>query len=194
MPDGIVLGSSVAIDTEAMGLNTHRDRLCVIQLSAGDGDAHIVHFPSGKYDSPNLKKLLSDDEVVKIFHFARFDLAILQYYLKVKISNIYCTKIVSRLARTYTDYHGLKDLCSELLKVNISKNQQSSNWGKKVLSEAQVKYAAQDVLYLHQLKVILDEMLVQEGRDDLARSCFEFLPIRVELDLLGWFDIDIFKH
>lgn len=185
---------SVAVDTEAMGLNTQRDRLCVIQISAGDGDAHIVHFPTAKYDSPNLKKYLSDDEIVKIFHFARFDVAILQYYLNININNIYCTKIVSRLARTYTDHHGLKDLCSELLKVNISKNQQSSNWGKKSLTDAQVKYAAQDVLYLHQIREILDEMLEQEGRTELANACFGFLPTRVKLDLLGWFDMDIFKH
>ena len=174
--------------------STYRDRLCVVQLSAGDGDAHIVHFPSAKYDAPNLQKLLTDNNINKIFHFARFDIAILQHYLKIKVNNVYCTKIVSRLARTYTDHHGLKDLCSELLKVNISKNQQSSNWGRETLSEAQLKYAAQDVLYLHQLKDILNEMLVKEGRMHLAESCFKFLATRVELDLLGWYDVDIFQH
>ena len=195
MPDNINLGNSVAIDTETMGLNPHRDRLCVVQLSDGGGDAHLVQFSAASdYNAPNLKKLLNNDNIIKIFHFARFDLAVLEYYLKVKISNIYCTKIASRLSRTYTDFHGLKELCSELLNISISKAQQSSNWGGDTLSDAQLKYAAQDVLYLHQIKEILDGMLQKEGRSEVATECFNFLSTRIKLDLLGWTNTDIFKH
>jgi ribonuclease D len=195
LDDNVKLGNVVAIDTEAMGLQITRDRLCVIQLSTGDGNAHLVHFPTNKYDaSPNLCKLLNDPDVTKLFHFARFDLAILTHYLKVRINNIYCTKIASRLARTYTDHHGLKDLCSELLKVNISKGQQSSNWGRAELTESQIKYAANDVLYLHQLREHLDQMLVQESRMKLLDKSFKVLLSIVELDLQGWSSINIFEH
>ena len=193
MPDDVKFTDSIAIDTEAMGLKNTRDRLCVVQLSAGDGDAHIVHFPEAKYDSPNLKSLLQNNDINKIFHFARFDVAIMQYYFNIKISNIYCTKIASKLARTYTSFHGLKDLCNELLKVNISKNQQCSNWGRAELTEMQVNYAAQDVLHLHKLKQHINELLKQESRFDLAQACFDFIPTRVELDLSGW-EEDIFQH
>jgi len=178
-----------------MGLNIKRDNLCLVQISEGDGNAHLVKFDINKgYDAPNLKKLLSDDKILKIFHFARFDVAVIRYYLNVNMNNIFCTKIASRLSRTYTDFHGLKDLCSELLGVSISKAQQSSNWGADELSNAQKKYAAQDVLYLHELKDKLTEMLKNNDRLTLANECFNFLNIRVDLDLNGWSSLDIFKH
>lgn len=195
MPDDLELPGDLAIDTETMGLKPYRDRLCVVQISNGDGDAHLVHFSKDStYQAPNLKKLLSNPESKKIFHYARFDIAIIKYYLGLDLENIYCTKIASKLCRTYTEFHGLKELCNELLGVSLSKAQQSSNWGAKQLSNAQIKYAAQDVLYLHQLKDILSEMLDSAGRTHLAESCFAFLNTRVELDLAGWASLDIFKH
>lgn len=177
-----------------MGLNNHRDRLCVVQISCGDGNAHIVHFPTPKYDCPNLKALLSDSNRCKIFHFARFDVAIIQHYLGLQLSNIYCTKIASRLCRTYTDMHGLKDLCEELLKVKISKQQQTSDWGSETLTPEQQNYAASDVLHLHGLREKLNIMLKRENRQEIAQKCFEFLPYRAQLDLLGWPEFDIFQH
>lgn len=195
LPDHLDLGPCVAIDSETMGLNPHRDRLCVVQLSSGDGNAHLVQFKQGSdYNAPNLKKMLQDPAVEKLFHFARFDVAILQKYLGVTCRPIYCTKIASKLVRTYTDRHGLKALCDELLSVDISKQQQSSDWGRDVLSEAQINYAASDVLYLHQLRSILDGMLEREGRKEIAQACFDFLPTRAQLDLDGWPEIDIFSH
>lgn len=184
----------LAIDSESMGLNIKRDRLCVIQLSNGDGNAHLVEFKPGKYDAPNLRKLLLQKSVVKIFHYARFDLAMIYQFLGIKLENIYCTKVASKLARTYTEYHGLKDLCRELLNIQISKHQQSSYWGSKELSNDQVNYAASDVLYLHQLRDSLNNMLEREGRLHLALKCFAFLPTRIELDVEGWNDIDIFAY
>ncbi len=194
LPAAIDFGSSVAVDTEAMGLNPHRDPLCVVQLSAGDGDAHVVQLNRSTYDCPRLKALLGDPQVTKIFHYARFDLATLERYLGIEASPVYCTKIASKLARTYTDRHGLKDLCKELLSVDISKQQQSSDWGADTLSEAQVNYAASDVLYLHALKEKLDAMLLREARYPLAQAAFTFLPVRARLDLAGWADDDIFAH
>ncbi|MBL6621184.1 MAG: ribonuclease D [Rickettsiales bacterium] len=196
IPDDLVFsGKEIAIDTETMGLNIKRDNLCLVQISEGDGNAHLVKFDINKgYDAPNLKKLLSNDKILKIFHFARFDVAVIRYYLNVYMNNIFCTKIASRLSRTYTDFHGLKDLCSELLGVSISKAQQSSNWGAQELSNAQKKYAAQDVLYLHELKDKLTEMLKNNDRLTLANECFNFMNIRVDLDLNGWSSLDIFKH
>lgn len=194
LPGGLDFGSSIAVDTEAMGLNQHRDPLCVVQLSAGDGDAHVVQVDRSTYDCPRLKNLLGDVEVTKIFHFARFDLALLERYLEVEASPVYCTKIASKLARTYTDRHGLKDLCKELLGVDISKQQQSSDWGAVTLSPAQINYAASDVLYLHGLREKLDAMLVREARQPLAQAAFAFLPVRARLDLAGWPDLDIFAH
>ncbi|MBL6929325.1 MAG: ribonuclease D [Rhodospirillales bacterium] len=187
-------GASVAVDSETMGLNPHRDRLCVVQLSAGDGVCHLVHFPEPQYDAPNLKALLADASVTKLFHFARFDVAAIRKYLGVVCAPVYCTKIASKMTRTFTDKHGLKDLCRELLGVEISKEQQSSNWGAAELSPEQVNYAAGDVLYLHRLRAIFDALLAREGRTELARACFDFLPVRGELDLLGWDDPDIFHH
>jgi ribonuclease D len=194
LPPGLDFGSSVAIDTETMGLNTARDRLCLAQLSAGDGTVHLVRFPKGQYDAPNLKKLLSDRTVTKIFHFARFDIAALEHYLGVEVAPVYCTKIASRLVRTFTDRHGLKDLCRDLLGVEISKQEQSSDWGADVLTDAQQRYAASDVLHLHKLAAVLDRMLAREGRADLAAACFAFLPARARLDLDGWPETDIFAH
>lgn len=194
LPANIDFGKSVAIDSETLGLNPHRDRLCVVQLSSGDGNAHLVHFNEPNYDAPNLKKLLSDTSVEKLFHYARFDVAIIKKYLDVDCTPVYCTKIASRLVRTYTDKHGLKALCQELLGIDLSKQQQSSDWGKKELSPEQVDYAASDVLYLHQLQAILDGMLVRENRKHIAQACFDFLPTRAELDLAGWPEIDIFSH
>lgn len=194
LPDDITFNGSVAIDTETMGLNPKRDRLCLVQLSAGDGTAHIVQLFEGQYDAPNLKKLLTDQNITKIFHFARFDVAVMKEYLGVECTPVYCTKIASRLCRTYTDRHGLKDICRELLSVNLDKQQQSSNWGSEELSQDQLKYAAYDVLYLHKLKEKLDAMLNVNGRTDLAQSCFDFLPTRADLDLNGWNDFDIFQH
>jgi ribonuclease D len=194
LPDGLNLGPIVAIDTETMGLNPQRDRLCLAQLSAGDGVCHAVQFAAGQYAAPNLKKLLTDPGVTKLFHFARFDIAMFRHYLGVDTGPLYCTKIASKLVRTYTDKHGLKDLVRELLNVDISKEQQSSDWGAKELSEKQLSYAAGDVAYLHQLKTVLDVMLAREGRTQLAKACFDFLPARAGLDLAGWDEVDIFAH
>jgi len=194
LPDLSRFKGAVAIDTETMGLNPHRDRLCVVQLSSGDGSADVVQIPAGPINAPNLKTLLADTSITKIFHFARFDLAVLYHSLGVMPQPIYCTKIASRLSRTYTDRHGLKDLVSEVLNINLSKQQQSSDWGADTLSEAQVAYAASDVLHLHALREQLDAMLVRAGRTDLAAACFAFLPTRARLDLLGWGEEDIFAH
>ncbi|MBI1330205.1 MAG: ribonuclease D [Alphaproteobacteria bacterium] len=194
LPDGLDLGPMVAIDTETLGLNPHRDRLCLAQLSSGDGVCHAVQFDAGKYDAPNLKRLLADPKCLKLFHFARFDVAVFRQYLGVITAPIYCTKIASKLVRTYTDRHGLKDLVRELLGVELSKEQQSSDWGASELTEKQLSYAANDVAHLHRMKVVLDEMLAREGRTELARACFDFLPSRAALDLAGWPDIDIFAH
>jgi ribonuclease D len=194
LPDGLDLGSSVAIDTETLGLNPHRDRLCLVQLSRGDGDAELVQIALGQKRAPNLERLLFDPKVLKIFHFARFDIAVLAQTFGAAPQPVYCTKIASKLTRTYTDRHGLKDLVRELLGVEISKQQQSSDWGAEKLSEAQLSYAATDVLYLHDLKARLDAMLAREGRSALAQQCFAFLPARAELDLAGWPETDIFAH
>lgn len=194
LPKGIDFGAAVAVDTETMGLNPKRDRLCLVQLSSGDGTAHIVQFTQGLYNAPNLKKLMTDPSVTKIFHFARFDVAVMKEYLDINCTPVYCTKIASRLCRTYTDRHGLKDICRELLNVPLDKQQQSSNWGAKTLSQDQMLYAASDVLYLHKLKDKLDEMLADVGRTALAQSCFDFLPTRGQLDLEGWAEFDIFQH
>jgi ribonuclease D len=194
LPDLGRFGREVAVDTETMGLDPHRDRLCVIQLSAGDGSADIVQLPQGATEAPNLAKLIADPDVTKIFHYARFDVAALKQRFGVVTGPVYCTKIASRLVRTYTDRHGLKDLVRELLNVDLSKQQQSSDWGADKLTDAQLDYAASDVLYLHDLKRHLDRMLKREGRMDLAQQCFDFLHTRCELDLLGWQETDIFAH
>ena len=194
LPDGLDLGPLVAIDTETLGLNPNRDRLCLAQLSAGDGVCHAVQFAGGQYAAPNLKKLLADPKVTKLFHFARFDIAMFRRYLGVDCKPVYCTKIASKLVRTYTDRHGLKDLVRELLGVELSKEQQSSDWGAGELTEKQLAYAASDVAHLHALKTILDTMLAREGRTHLAKACFDFLPTRAELDLEGWEETDIFAH
>jgi len=193
LPDGLDLGPVIAIDTETMGLNPHRDRLCLVQLCAGDGQAHLVQMVDG-YDAPNLKKLLTDPNRLKLFHFARFDVAVMKKYLGVVTAPIYCTKIASRLVRTFTDRHGLKDLVRDLLGVEISKQMQSSDWGAATLSPEQLKYAASDVLHLHAMREKLDEMLARENRTAYAQACFDFLPVRAELDLAGWEEIDIFAH
>ncbi|MCC6006577.1 MAG: ribonuclease D, partial [Rhodobacteraceae bacterium] len=192
LPDGLDLGPVVAIDTETMGLVPHRDRLCVVQLSAGDGNAHVVQIAAGQTVAPNLAALLSDPDVLKLFHFGRFDIAVLQHRFGALASPVYCTKIASKLVRTYTDRHGLKYLLQELLGVDISKQQQSSDWGAETLSAAQLDYAASDVLYLHRLREELDRRLVREGRTALAAAAFGFLPHRALLDLAGWADTDIF--
>lgn len=194
LPADIDFGQSVAVDSETMGLNPLRDRLCLIQLSAGDGVCHLVQFRDGDFAAPNLKALLTDPAITKLFHFARFDLAAIQHYLGVTCGPVYCTKIASRLARTFTDRHGLKDLCRDLLGVEMSKQMQSSDWGAAELSKEQLRYAASDVLYLHRLREVLDEMIEREGRAELARACFEFLPVRAALDLAGWADVDVFAH
>ena len=194
LPAGVEFGPVVAVDTETMGLKPARDRLCLVQLSGGDGDCHMVRFRGRDYDAPNLVRLLGDPAVEKLFHFARFDLAILRRYLGVAAGPVYCTKVASKLARTYTDRHGLKDLCQDLLGIDLSKQMQSSDWGAAELSEAQLSYAANDVLYLHRLRERLTAMLEREGRQALARACFDFLPHRVELDLAGWADDDIFAY
>ena len=194
LPDLSRFKDSVAIDTETMGLNPHRDRLCVVQLSSGDGSADVVQIPAGPVNAPNLKKLLGDATITKIFHFARFDLAALYHALGVMPQPVYCTKIASRLTRTYTDKHGLKDLTKDLLGKDISKQQQLTDWGAEALSEAQVAYAAEDVLNLHALKEKLDAMLAREGREELAAACFAFLPARARLDLAGWAAEDVFAH
>ncbi len=195
LPAGLDFGDAVAIDSETMGLRPERDRLCLVQLSAGDGDAHIVRFaPGSDYAAPNLRALLTDPAVTKLFHFARFDLAVIRRYLDVECRPLYCTKIASKLARTFTDRHGLKDLCRDLLGVPLNKEQQTSDWGGEKLSDAQLAYAASDVLHLHELRRQLDAMLTREGRADFAQACFEFLPTRAALDLAGWGDSDIFQH
>jgi ribonuclease D len=194
LPDLTRYKGSVAIDTETMGLHPHRDRLCVVQLSSGDGSADVVQIPQGHTDAPNLKALLADPRITKVFHFARFDLAALYHAFGVMPQPVYCTKIASRLSRTYTDRHGLKDLVREVLNIDMSKQQQSSDWGSQSLSEAQLSYAASDVLHLHALRERLDAMLAREGRLELAQSCFEFLPTRAKLDLQGWETEDIFAH
>ncbi len=194
LPDIARYKGSVAVDTEAMGLDVRRDRLCVIQLSPGDGSADVVQIPAAQLNVPNLKKLLTDPSIEKIFHFARFDLAMISQALGVMPGPVYCTRTASRLARTYTDKHGLKDLAREFLNIDMSKQQQSSDWGSDKLSDAQLSYAASDVLYLHELKAKLDVMLAREGRTELAASCFRFLPDRARLDLAGWAAEDIFAH
>jgi ribonuclease D len=194
LPDGLDLGPVIAVDSETMGLRFRRDPLCVVQLSAGDGDAHVVRLHRPAYECPNLKRLLADPERLKLFHFGRFDIAMFALHLGVRTAPVYCTKIASKLARTYTDRHGLKDVTRELLGVEISKVQQSSDWGAAALSQEQLAYAASDVLHLHALRARLDAMLEREGRMELARACFEFLPARAELDLAGWDDVDIFAH
>lgn len=194
LPDLSRYTGAVAIDTETMGLNPHRDRLCVVQLSPGDGSADVVQIPRGHTDAPNLKALLANPAVTKIFHFARFDIAVLYQTFGVMTGPIYCTKIASRLTRTYTDRHGLKDLVREVLNVDLSKQQQSSDWGSDSLTEPQLAYAASDVLHLHALRERLDAMLIREGRSQLAQACFDFLPTRALLDLQGWAEEDIFAH
>tara|TARA_B100000989_G_scaffold65856_1_gene45780 strand:+ start:107 stop:730 length:624 start_codon:yes stop_codon:yes gene_type:complete len=197
LPDNLILNGSIAIDTETMGLKTLRDRLCLIQISNGNGDAHLIKISNNKrseYAHKNLKKILTDKKVLKIFHFARFDLAALSHYICTVKGPIWCTKIASKLARTYTDKHGLNDLCKELLLIEISKEQQSSNWGGSNVSMKQKEYAANDVLYLHKIKENLESILVQENRLELAKNIFDFLEIRVELDLQGFNDMDIFAH
>lgn len=194
LPSGLDLGDSVAIDTETLGLNPLRDRLCLVQLSSGDGNAHLVQIAQDPAAAPNLKALLADPNVLKLFHFARFDIAVLFHTFGVMAEPLYCTKVASRLTRTFTDRHGLKDLCKELIRVDLSKQQQSSDWGAETLSQEQLDYAASDVLYLHQLKEKLDGMLARESREHLASACFAFLPTRARLDLGGWAGEDIFSH
>lgn len=196
LPSDVVFSGSVAVDTETMGLQIHdgRDRLCLVQISAGDGTAHLVQIEQGQQEAPNLKKLMSDPNITKIFHFARFDIAILKRFLGVDVEPLYCTKIASKLVRTYTDRHGLRDLCRELINVDISKQQQSSDWGASELTKDQLSYAASDVFYLHRLKEKLDENLNRENRMDMAQSCFNFLTTRADLDLAGWSEVDIFSH
>ena len=194
LPDLSRYSDSVAIDTETLGLNLQRDRLCVVQLSPGDGTADVVQIAPGQSSAPNIERLLSDPGVTKLFHFGRFDIAMLSRTFGVIVTSVYCTKIASKLARTYTDRHGLKDLVRELLGIDLSKQQQSSDWGAGTLTEAQLVYAASDVLYLHALRQKLDMMLAREGRDGVAQSCFQFLPDRALLDLMGWNDQDIFSH
>lgn len=194
LPDGLDLGPIVAIDCETMGLNPHRDRLCVVQLSGGDGSAHLIQIAQGQKEAPNLCNLLTDKKVLKLFHFGRFDIAALHKAFGATASPVYCTKIASRLVRTYTDRHGLAKLLQELLGIDISKQQQSSDWGADTLTEAQIEYAASDVLYLHRLRDALDGMLEREGRTELAQACFDFLPVRAKLDLMGWPETDIFAH
>lgn len=194
LPADVVFEGDLAVDTEAMGLNNLRDRLCLLQISDGRGDEHLVQFEQGQFDAPNLKKLLTDPTRVKLFHFARFDVAIIQHYLGVTTAPIYCTKIASRLTRTFTDRHGFKDLCRDLLQQEVSKYQQTSDWGADTLSPEQQEYAASDVRHLHRLREKLDIMLAREGRTELAAECFKFLPTRCKLDLAGWPELDIFAH
>ncbi|MGQ0455448.1 MAG: ribonuclease D [Hyphomicrobium sp.] len=194
LPSGLKFPKGVAVDTETLGLNPQRDRLCLVQLSGGDGVAHLVQFEAGAYAAPRLKAVLRDAKTLKIFHFARFDVAVLEKYLGVETSPIYCTKIASKLARTYTDRHGLKDLCGELLGLELSKQQQSSDWGADTLSASQLAYAASDVLHLHRLKAKLDEMLEREGRAEFAEAAFAFLPTQAKLDLTGYGEQDLFAH
>ncbi|MEL0151361.1 MAG: ribonuclease H-like domain-containing protein [Rhodobiaceae bacterium] len=194
LPEGLSFSGAIAVDTETLGLKPSRDRLCLVQLSAGDGQVHIVQLDGENYDAPNLKAVLGDRSLVKIFHYARFDLAVIAQYLNVHAAPLWCTKIASKLTRTYTDRHGLKDLCRELLGVDLSKAQQSSDWGAPDLSDAQLNYAASDVLHLHALKDKLETMLDREGRRPMAEACFEFVLVRAAMDLAGWDDLDIFAH
>ena len=195
LPKDLDLGSVAAVDTEAMGLDAHRDQLCVVQLSSGDGTAHVVQLDrKGGFDCPNLKALLADPKILKLFHFARFDVAMMKKWLEIECAPVFCTKIASKLARTYTDRHGLKDVSKELAGVDMSKAQQSSDWGADELTDAQLQYAASDVLHLHKIRDRLEEMLIREGRLELAQACFEFLPVRAALDLEGWGETDIFAH
>ena len=194
LPKNLDFGESVAVDTETLGLVPERDPLCLIQLSSGDGTAHLLQFDRSKYDAPNLKKVLSNPNCEKIFHFARFDVAVIKHYLGIDCSPIYCTKIASKLARTYTDKHGLKDICKELLGVELSKNEQTSDWSLEELSDEQKIYAASEVLYLHKLKSILEGKLEKVNRKELAQNCFDFISTRAYLDLNGWSEIDIFRH
>lgn len=194
LPKDVTFGDSIAVDTETLGLNPHRDPLCLVQLSAGDGDAHIVQLDRENYDAPNLKSVLGDNNKTKIFHFARFDIAIIKKYLEVECSPVYCTRTASRLVRTYTDKHGLRDCCRELLGVELNKQQQTSDWGADSLSQEQLEYAANDVLHLHALVEKFDGLLEREERAELAKKCFDALIVRAELDLEGWADIDIFAH
>ncbi|KJV63393.1 MULTISPECIES: ribonuclease D [Ehrlichia] len=193
LPNGLKFEGTIAVDTETMGLVCRRDKLCVVQLCDSDGDVHLVKF-SDNYQAPNLVSILSDSSITKIFHFARFDVAIIRYYLGIWAVPCYCTKIASKLVRTYTDHHGLKELCYELLNVKLNKMQQSSDWGRETLTSEQLNYAASDVIYLHALKNKLDAMLQRENKQELAASCFQFLPTRAQLDLLGWDNVDIFSH
>ncbi|CAN5707304.1 ribonuclease D [soil metagenome] len=194
LPADVTFGAAVAIDTETMGLNPHRDRLCLVQLSGGDGNAHLVQMPRGLYQAPRLSALLADPKVLKLFHFGRFDIAVLEHALKVRCEPVYCTKIAAKLVRTFTDRYGLKDLCRDLLGVDLSKQQQTSDWGAETLTDEQMTYAASDVLHLHALKAKLDAMLMREGRTELAQAAFAFLPTRARLDIAGWPDTDIFAH
>ena len=194
LPDGLDLGLVVAIDCETMGLNPHRDRLCLIQMSGGDGHVHLVQVAKGQTDAPNLCRMLTDPKVLKLFHFGRFDIAALYHAFGALTAPVYCTKIASKLVRTFTDRHGLKYLLGDLIGVDISKYQQMSDWGAETLTAAQLEYAASDVLYLHRLRVELDRMLAREGRSEIAQSCFDFLPARAQLDLIGYPEIDIFAH
>ena len=194
LPDDLDLGNTVAIDCETMGLNPMRDRLCVVQMSGGDGNAHLVQIAKGQTEAPNLCRILADPDVLKLFHFGRFDIAAMQNAFGTVTAPVYCTKIASRLVRTYTDRHGLKNLLQELLGVDVSKQQQSSDWGANELTKAQIAYAASDVLYLHKLRKQLNKMLEREGRMQTAQACFDFLPMRANLDLIGWPETDIFAH
>ena len=194
LPDDLDLGPIVAVDCETMGLNPARDRLCLVQLSSGDGHAHLVQVAKGQTEAPNLVRMIKDENVLKLFHFGRFDIAAIENTFQALARPVYCTKIASKLVRTFTDRHGLKNLLQELLDIDISKHQQTSDWGAEKLSSAQLEYAASDVLYLHQLRYKLDEMLAREGRSALAQSCFDFLPTRAKLDLAGWPETDIFSH
>lgn len=194
LPADLKFGPVVAVDTETMGLNPHRDRLCLVQLSAGDGDAHLVRMPRGPHKAPHLSALLANSEILKLFHFGRFDIAVLEHALGVRCEPVYCTKIAAKLTRTFTDKFGLKDLCRELLGIDLSKQQQMSDWGADEFTGEQLAYAAADVLHLHALKAKLDALLEREGRAELAQAAFRFLPARARLDLAGWPDIDIFAH
>ena len=194
LPPGLDFGNSVAIDTETMGLKPHRDRLCLVQLSSGNGKAHIVQFDQEEYKANNLISILQNPGILKIFHYARFDVAIMEMYLNTATQSVFCTKIASKLVRTYTDRHGLKDLCKELLNIELSKQQQSSDWGTSKLTDEQMQYAASDVLYLHQIKNKLDQLLKRENKEEIAKKCFEFLTTRSELDLIGFENLDIFAH
>lgn len=194
LPDGLDLGPVVAIDCETMGLNPHRDRLCLVQMSGGDGNAHLVQIEKGQTAAPNLARMLEDPTVLKLFHFGRFDIAAMYNAFGALAAPVFCTKIASKLTRTYTDRHGLRNLCQELLDVDISKHQQSSDWGAPKLTDAQMTYAASDVLYLHRLKEIFERRLEREGRTEIAQACFDFLPTRAKLDLAGWPELDIFSH